>query len=306
MGPTILNWKVKTAKTIMSNAWHVRLDNYPQIPDGIRTMESNEQDMLIPQQDVIKIVQLLGRIAGMKADLTVRRREFMIGLADMVQADAWLWSATRVIEDQKRPVSVGFIYEGLSDQACSGLIQSSQSTNPRSPEDTVLSDIFAQGHHFTRTRQQIVSDEVWYSNSMVQQYRLDNGIDHFLYSIYPLDNACCSAIGFFRKVGQPPFTDLQRRICHILVSNIDWIHYTIFPEHKGEACTEVLTPRQRAILLHLLDGKQRDDIAKLLHISPQTVKTHMRNIYQQFSVNSQIELMRHFQAGNGYDQSNKV
>jgi DNA-binding NarL/FixJ family response regulator len=55
------------------------------------------------------------------------------------------------------------------------------------------------------------------------------------------------------------------------------------------------------ILVHLLDGKGRDEIAAMLHLSPETVKTHTRNIYQHFSVASQVELMRRFLAGNGGD-----
>ena len=142
--------------------------------------------------------------------------------------------------------------------------------------------------------------EIWYNHPTVKKYRLDRGIDHFLYSIYPLGPAHCSAVGFFRRLDTQPFSDIQRRICHIVFANVKWLHENSFPDHKGENCKQ-LTPRLRTVLLYLIDGKKRDEIAKTLHISPQTVKTHVRNIYKHFNVKSQTELMNHFKIGDGHD-----
>jgi DNA-binding CsgD family transcriptional regulator len=224
----------------------------------------------------------------------------MTNLSRMLEADGWLWSATQVIREQNRPVSVGVIYGGLTEEEFAGWLEASQIASPQPPEDSPLALLTSKGHHFTRTRQQVVPDDVWYTHPAVRQFRLDRGIDHFLYSIYPLGPSYCSAVGFFRRVGRPAFTDLQRRLCHIVLANVRWLHEASFPDHKGEAC-KLLTPRLRTVLIYLLNGKQKDEIAHLLHISTNTVKSHIRSIYQAFSVNSQIELIRFFQAGNGGD-----
>lgn len=263
-------------------------------------MESNEPDILIPQDDVVKVVRLLGRVAGMRVGLAKRKRALISGLARMLDADGWLWSATQVIKEENRPVSVGVIYGGLTEGEFNGWLEASQVASPQPPEDVPITVLLDKGKHFTRTRQQVVPDEQWYDNPTVKRYRLQCGIDHFLYSIYPLGPSSCSAVGLFRRVGREPFTDLQRRICHVVVGNIDWLHQASFPDHKGEACT-ALTPRLRTVLIYLLDGKRRDEIASLLCISPETVKTYIRIVYDHFRVASQVELMRHFQAGNGGD-----
>ncbi len=263
-------------------------------------IERCDNEPVLPQVEVVKAVGLLGRIAGMRSDLCARRRALMTGLAQMIDADCWLWSATRVDPKDGRPVSAGAIHGDFSEQALDGMVRGSLLAQEQPPEDPIFSQLFSEGQHVTRTRQQILADDQWYRHPVVQEYRLNRGIDHFLYSIYPLDQHCCSAIGFFRHVGRDPFNDLQRRMCHIVVSNVDWLHQAIFPDHKGSGCIE-LTLRQRMVLIHLLDGKQRDDIARILHISPETAKTHIRRIYQHFSVKSQVELMRHFQMGNGLD-----
>ena len=260
----------------------------------------DDQEIAIPQEYVVEIVTLLGEISGMKCGLAERKEALMEKLSEMLDADCWLWSATQVIKEQERPLSVGVIYGGFTDDEFAGWVEASQLAAQQPPEDVPISKVFSQGEHFTRTRQQVVPDADWYSHPTVKQYRLDRGLDHFLYSIYPIGDTCCSAIGFFRRVGREPFTDMQRRICHIILSNVKWLHESLFPEHKGEDC-RTLTPRMRTVLIYLLDGKQRDQIAETLHISPETVKTHIRKIYKHFKVNSQVELMHYFKLGDGGD-----
>ncbi len=257
-------------------------------------------DASIPQSEVIKIVSLLGEIAGMDCNIQQRKEALMIKLAEMLDADGWLWTATQVLTEQGRPVSVGVIYGGLTSDEFSGWLEASQMASQQPPEDVPFTLLMAQGKHFTRTRQQVLSDEQWYTHPTVKKYRLERGIDHFLYSVYPLGQTHCSAVGFFRRVGRKPFSSLQRRICHIIFSNVKWLHENSFPDHKGQSCRDI-SPRMRTVLIYLLEGMQKEQIAKKLHISPETVKTHIRKIYKHFHVSSQIELMRHFKVGNGGD-----
>lgn len=258
------------------------------------------QDTMLPQKEVEEVVRILGDIAVMNCDLQELKRTLMERMSVLLDADGWLWSATKVIKEKACPFTLGLIYGGLTDLQIYALHNASQIAEVKPPEDIPFTKLFCTGQHFTRTRQQIVSNDIWYDHPTVKKYRIDLGIDNFLYSIYPIEPSCCSAIGFFRNVGREPFTDIQRRICHIIFSNVKWLHEGSFPDHKGESCLK-LTPRLRSILVFLLDGKKRNEIAEILHISPQTAKTHIRNIYKHFEVNSQVELMRYFQVGNGND-----
>lgn len=157
-----------------------------------------------------------------------------------------------------------------------------------------LTDILRKGRHFTRTRQQVVPDDVWYKSSNVEKNRLRRGIDHFLYSIYPLDEpGVISAIGMFRHVKRKPFNVRESRIAHILLSEVDWLHRIEMPENKGDGVPQ-LTPRQRTVLIMLLEGRTAKEIAKLLHISEHTVKDHTKAIYKHFQVGSQVELIGRF------------
>ena len=55
-----------------------------------------------------------------------------------------------------------------------------------------------------------------------------------------------------------------------------------------------LTPRQRLVMLMLLDGLARKTIALRLGISEDTVGDHIKSIYTHFKVNSAGELAAFF------------
>ena len=66
-----------------------------------------------------------------------------------------------------------------------------------------------------------------------------------------------------------------------------------------------MTPKQQKIYHELIQGKTYEEIANTLFISRETVKTHCRNIYKQYSVKNRKELMAAIiiDANNG---SNKI
>jgi DNA-binding CsgD family transcriptional regulator len=260
----------------------------------------------IPENDVRQIVRLLADVAVLDGNNTAKKRALMNGLKQLVDADGWLWSMTRVDVPTKTPISVGLVHEGLSDEQLAGWLQASQSPTCPPPEDAPLTDIAVTGQHFTRIRQQVVSDNDWYSHPAIVKHRLAVGLDHFLYSVYPIDEPdMYSAIGMFRYRGREPFTPLQAKIAHILLSEVKWLHYADLPREEGRYVPK-LTPRQRVVLIMLIEARDKDEIARLLHISPHTAKDHIKAVYQHFEVSSQLELIRRFRYGDGGDAAQSV
>lgn len=62
-----------------------------------------------------------------------------------------------------------------------------------------------------------------------------------------------------------------------------------FQEQKTSKETQNLTPREQEILNYLAMGYRYKEIAALLFISVETVRTHIRNIYEKLHVNSRTE-----------------
>jgi DNA-binding NarL/FixJ family response regulator len=59
----------------------------------------------------------------------------------------------------------------------------------------------------------------------------------------------------------------------------------------------ILTERQREILQLLVDGKSYNEIARSLNISTETVKSHVKNLYQVIHVNNKSEAIAKYLRG---------
>lgn len=51
----------------------------------------------------------------------------------------------------------------------------------------------------------------------------------------------------------------------------------------------LLTRREKDVLQYLVDGKSSKEISNLLFVSPETVKSHLKNIYRKLEVKNRVE-----------------
>ena len=51
-----------------------------------------------------------------------------------------------------------------------------------------------------------------------------------------------------------------------------------------------LTKRELEIAFHLINGKSKIEIAKMLGVSTSTIKTHVEHIYNKLGVHCKVEL----------------
>jgi DNA-binding CsgD family transcriptional regulator len=260
-----------------------------------------EGKVILSEKDVRAIVRLLGEVVGSTDEPIVRKKHLMTGLATLVGADGWLWSVTRVRDH--RPICCALLHGGLTDKQLTAWAESTQTIDPPLPEHKECEEIARNQYHATRTREQIVADGEWYANATVQRYRLDVGIDDFLYSLYPLGEPYfVSAIGLYRHAGRPRFSRRDRRIAHIVLSEIPWLHRAGLPEDEGRTVPQ-LPPRLRTVFVMLFEGHDRKRIAHLLGISQHTAKDYISEVYRHFGVSSQVELIRRFALGDGKDET---
>ena len=53
----------------------------------------------------------------------------------------------------------------------------------------------------------------------------------------------------------------------------------------------ILTPREKEIIILLLQGKSKNDIANILFLSISIIKTNVEHIYQKFNVHNKVQLI---------------
>jgi DNA-binding NarL/FixJ family response regulator len=51
-----------------------------------------------------------------------------------------------------------------------------------------------------------------------------------------------------------------------------------------------LTPRERSVVTHLLDGRTNDEIAAALGITTRTVEAHLARLFERLGIGSRTEL----------------
>ena len=64
------------------------------------------------------------------------------------------------------------------------------------------------------------------------------------------------------------------------------------PSHAEDGGTQLLaalTGRERQVLVCLAEGTRRRDVAKRLHMSPNTVRTHLQNLMGKLAVHTTLE-----------------
>jgi DNA-binding CsgD family transcriptional regulator len=254
----------------------------------------------IPESYVRQIVRLLGEVANLRGQLSVKRRALMTGLAAMVHADAWAWIVSRAADDHNNPAVASFLYGGLNGEQFARYARVMQDREKTPVEYRALNRLRLTQSRFTRGWDQLVTAEEWYSPGN-RELLASLGFEHVLYSVKVLDDdGLFSGITLKRRMGRSNFTPMERRIVHIVTGEIDWLHYD---ERSAEVSRKVrpLRPRLRIVLTMLVDGNSIPDTARKLGLSQHTVKDYAKEIYGHFKVNSRAGLLRHFMVGDGGD-----
>lgn len=259
-----------------------------------------ETGALLPEAVVRDIVRLVGQVAGMRAARAAKRRALMDGLTKMIDADAWAWIISRAADDNNNPAVAHFQHQGYSDEQLSLYIRLMQDRQNTPVEYEALNQLRRSQRRFTRRWDQLVTAKEWYGPRNRKLLQVI-GFEHVMYSVRVLDDdGLFSGISLKRKAGRANFTLLEQRIAHILTSEIDWLHYD---ENLDGVTKQVrpLPPSRRTVLMLLMEGHSKPQIAGKLGCSYNTVKEHVKAIYAHFNVHSTAELFHRFMAGDGHD-----
>lgn len=250
----------------------------------------------LPLEDVRSIVRLLADAAdpALPRDVPAVRRRLIAGLADVVGADAWVWQQAKLDPVAQTHAYFSYIDGGWeSDEQRRIALATEYAEEPREVERQFFSKAVT---HMTRTRSEVVPDEQWYGSPLYARFRLPANLDDFLFSFYPVGQNVVSGLGLHRKTGKPRFSDRERCIVHLVTGEVDWLHRAgsdvPAAEHVG-----TLTPRLRQVLLLLLSGLSRKQVAGQMGLSEHTVADYMKALHKHFNVNSRGELMSKFITG---------
>jgi DNA-binding CsgD family transcriptional regulator len=259
-------------------------------------LETDTDDLpqSLPIEEVEAIVRLLGRVAGMNAPIVERRRVLMQDLCQLIRSDVWLWMHSRVDPATRFPTAFKIIDGGWRNDA--ERVSFVSALHDGEINARIIAKQIPVPHH-TTLRQELLSELDPTESILLDRWSGLSGMRESITTVYALGGGAFSALGFHRRSGGPTFTPGERCIVHLIASQIDWLHRaeTDVPANSDQLLH--LSPRQREVLVHLMSGDSRKQIAIKLHLSEHTISGHMKEIYRVFGVGSRIELLSLFMSG---------
>lgn len=265
------------------------------LDDG--SMSTSDSQPMLHEDDVRLIVKLLGEVIAMRGDINICRRRLMEGLCPIVGADSWLWCMAD-IEAGKRLGHSGILHGGFDDERFSWFLQAINHPALGNANRRIATELAERGTHITRVLSQIEDPEYPLFQSEAGPYWEKADIGTLMLSLRPMETGGATGIGLYRHLGRPDFDERERRIAHIILTEVPWLHYLEFPERS---IINRLYPRHRTVLNLLCEGWDRKKIASHLGISLQTLHGYVKEIFRHFKVHSQSELIARFGRGDGRD-----
>lgn len=249
----------------------------------------------ISENDARAMVRLLGEAAALGGDDHTKTKRFLMdGLCELISADAWAWTLGVSIKPGAQQTYAGILHGGFDEQRFADLLIAIE--HPAMAQ--VVAPFFqslANGTPNTMTRDEIDPQGLAYAEGVRQHWETAD-IGSLMMSGHPLDSCSLSTLGVYRGYGGKPFSDREKQIAHIILTEVPWLHALGWPEDRGVKVPS-LFPKQRITLNLLLEGLDRKTIAKRMGIAENTVAGYAKDVYRHFGVNSQPQLMSKFLTG---------
>jgi len=270
-------------------------------------MGEGHPDLWLHVEDVRGVVRLLGEAAASRHGAASIKRRIADGLGAIIGADAWVWARIEAKLDGTFDVGArSLLHGGIDEQELVGLLESTFDKRLPPPEREPISrELMERPGHLTRRRRDVLGDESWAASEHNRVYRNGRGLHEFIHSFYPLVNGQMSAVAFYRRAGGAAFSERDRRVVHLVLSEIGAVHFDgVDGAPVGEGAGVLgLTPRVRIVFGLLLEGWSRSRIAEELQLSRHTVAEYAQKIYRHFGVRGQAALQARFLRGDGGDVS---
>ncbi|NVJ06373.1 hypothetical protein HUW63_14150 [Myxococcus sp. AM001] len=149
-------------------------------------------------------------------------------------------------------------------------------------------------------REELVSDQEWYSHPHVAEWGRGMGYDDILVSAVPLGAGASAYLVATRPWGDRRFgeRERERELLELLFRSASWCYRSwLEPQHDTQGGLRLdgvrshLPPRHRAILEQLLTGRSEKQIAASTGLSLRTTHKYIEYVYRAFAVSSRAELM---------------
>jgi DNA-binding CsgD family transcriptional regulator len=252
----------------------------------------------VTMSEMARMLRLAREIADSPPDPRARVRRAMQGLAETVggraaSLSAWRAKSPNVHQcprqiDALRPFDADLY--GIDGSREAKLL--SEYFSSFDPPDPTLPHLLAQpGNQCTTRRERVFDERAWHGSAHFNEVRRPLGIDYSVSTVIFADNdPSVLLICLHRGLRDRRFGKREEEMIRIFFRELRPI---LLAEQQCPARAR-LSPRERDVLRHLLDGQAPKQIARALNLSVFTVRDYVKEIYSKFKVHGRDELMARF------------
>lgn len=245
------------------------------------------------RNDVEQLLLATTSVERQTADVEARRTAVLERIAEIVGGEGgfWGWGRGHPLDSALTPV-VGVPF-GFTPGEWAAVVEASLDDDGRDLCAHPIAERLRSDRHVTMARAMLWNDDQWRRSRTYTRHLSPIGWDDWLTSVKYLgtDSWCCLTL--WRRTGRPSFGEREAALLDLALAGIRWLH---------PAVSEVVPPnifiglshRQRMVMMFLLDGSSRKQIAANLGVTLHTVNDHVKAIYERFQVNSATELAARF------------
>lgn len=256
-------------------------------------------DGLVTPEDAAQVIEIVGEACAMEGPAEIARRHVMNRLCELIDADFWTWGIAADLRPGCLPAWILQLHGGFTDEQFAKFMQAQEH-----PDLARLTEPFGRlvqqsGRHVTRLRQQ-TDPEDFFSRSGAFELWAEADVAPGIMSCRRVDATTLASVTIHRRMSRPLFAERESRLAHIVLSEIPWLYPRGLPASDVGRVPR-LSPRKRTVLLLLVIGQTRREIAAHLGLSEHTVNDYVKDVFSTFGVRSQAQLVSKFVAGDGGD-----
>jgi len=242
---------------------------------------------------VEQLFQSAQRAEAEHVEWHARRHQFLQDIGNLLEAPLgyWGWGRGNPIDSTITPIASS--YYGFSRSVWPAVVEFNLGPESVRLWSMPIRQRMADRPHVTVSRSMLHTDEAWEAESDVRRRLSSLGIEHLLVSVCYFRNDSWFNITLCRAPGQPDYSTEDADLLQLSLSCVGWMQPQL-SETVAADSFRGLSTRKRTVILSLLDGKSRKQIARDLGLSPHTVNDHIKEIYERFRVNSVTELAATF------------
>lgn len=227
------------------------------------------------------------------ADLEERRAKWIDWLLQQIGADGGLWCLGRGNPLARDVTPIATIVRGFTSEEWFAVVNAGLSEEADQVYRLPYVPYLEKSRLVCLSRSMVWSDAKWTALPFRRLVLKPVGFENWLIGVRYVDRDTWCCLSMHRRFGRPDFSPRDVVLTKIALGGIGWLSAQPSEAVPDQAFAE-LTRRQRMVMLCLLDGLPRKEIASRLGITQHTVNDHVKAIFDRFQVSSISELASYF------------